>query len=223
MLSVNYFTKKINYEDVKKKFQRRRIFVQRDLYANNQYNYLGSNPALWALLPIIREIMPKAKIIHIIRDGRSWIRSVYSRKINNEGYLKKNRHGHVWKFTTDAVNYDLYYGEWQNMNMIERLAWIWKTKNQLIVNTIKDDANSITIKYEDIFNRSTNNHGMSNLIDFISEDVSIELASNHANAFERKVNDTKKFLLPPYQYWTIEQKNSFEKIAGEFLRQMGYD
>jgi len=224
LISSKYFAGKMSYHCAKKKIHWRRQFMQRELYKVNHNNYLESNPALWSLIPIMREIIPNVKIIHIIRDGRTWLRSGYSRKFDGKGNLIKDRHGIFWKFTSDDFPHDEYYGHWSYMNMIEKLSWIWKIKNETILNDIKSDSDAITVKFEDIFNEENDCKGIQSIVDFISKDYPLNLNVDDMVApLKNKINRTSGFQLPEYTRWTVNQKKSFEGIAGNLMHQLGYN
>jgi hypothetical protein len=223
LLAAGYFKGKFKYSRVKNTLRWRRKFMQRELYIRGYANYLESNPALWSLIPVMKDIMPHAKIIHVIRDGRSWLRSAYSRKFDVYGNLKRDRNGILWKFTSNEISIDQFSGKWDEMNMIEKLAWIWKVKNENILNDISSDPNAITVRFEDIFYAENNYRGIDKIIDFISQDYSIHTSLNDIKQpLREKMNTTQAFLLPEYEKWTMEQKRSFERIAGDFMKKVGY-
>ncbi|MFW6046514.1 MAG: hypothetical protein ACOCP4_01840 [Candidatus Woesearchaeota archaeon] len=223
LLASRYFTSKISTDSVKKKIEWRRQFIQRELYKTQQENYLESNPAFWSLIPIMREILPNIKIIHIIRDGRTWLRSAYSRKIDSKGKYKKNRHGIIWRFTADEIPTDEYYGKWSEMDIIEKLAWIWKTKNETILNDIEDDPKAITIKFEEVFSKENNYKGITDIINFINHDWTVEpTISDCSEPLKNKENKSPQFTLPKYQKLNNTQQKSFETIAGNLMEKMSY-
>jgi hypothetical protein len=223
ILASRYFTEKLSYSKTKDKVKWRRKFSQRELYKNQKNCYLESNPGFWSLLPILNDIMPNLKIIYVVRDGRTWLRSVYSRKIDKRGNLKKDRHGLVWKFTADDKKVDEYYGLWNKMNIIEKLAWTWKIKNETIYKSIKNNSNAITVKFEDIFHAEKNYNGLQEIINFISNDYPVKLNLNDITSpLKEKVNKTPDFLLPKYENWSEGQKDGFKRIAGNFMSKMNY-
>ncbi len=223
LLAAKYYQQKIDYNRVIRKVRTKRQFMRRKLFVKNLNNYLESNPAFWSLIPVIREVFPNLKIINLVRDGRTWLRSAYSRKFDAKGNYRRDQYGLIWKFNADDIPKDPYYGKWHQMSIIEKFAWVWRTKNKTIMNAIKDDPNAITVRFEDLFFEENNYNGIKEIVKFISEDYYLNIELNDiASPLKNKVNSTSKFLIPEYAQWSDQQKSSFGKVAGDMMYKLGY-
>jgi len=221
-LNADFFKNRISFDQAEKTYLNKRKHIQKILHSKGINNYLESNSGLAFLLPIIKKQFPRYKIVHIIRDGRDWIRSVYSRKLQNDGTPTLNKRGEVWKFTAKDIN-DQYANNWDNMNMIEQLSWMWKVRNEFILNYIRDDERAISIRFEDIFNPDDNYKIFDKLIHFINDDTNIKLnLEDPLIPVKKKINKTNKFLLPPYMEWNESDKESFNNIAGDLMEEYNY-
>src|SRR5699024_4907360 len=55
---------------------------------------LHSDQRFWNMVPVLKELFPEAKFVHLIRDGRDTVRSMFARNwfANNEPEINK----HEW-------------------------------------------------------------------------------------------------------------------------------
>lgn len=152
----------------------------------------------------LKEFFPKAKFLHLIRDGRDVVRSFMAR-------------GH---YTGDSIGHhsikpridDPYYQKWEDFTRFEKLCWLWMDSNNRIAPFIENH-----IKFEDMLGDYSYFH--SNIESYLNIKIGKSLWSEYVS---KPSNITKIQILPHWEEWDIEQTESFNRICGETMRKYGY-
>ncbi|MFW9773018.1 MAG: sulfotransferase domain-containing protein [Candidatus Thorarchaeota archaeon] len=236
---------KISLENATQEFLKLRY----NLYNNVQEaTYIESNPYLSTLIPIIKKIFSDYRIIHIVRDGREWLRSAMSRgiqesfvfktslplvdvlrmiPINTDWYRKlnllriNNIMKDIWRIRAIDFKDDPYRDLWNHMSQLERFAWKWQKINRFIQEAIKDDNKAMIIHFEDLFKQ--NYSGIQKILDFFELDYSLDLKRSKLDSLlSEKINKTRSFRLSHWKNWEPEQMHKFNLIAGDLMRYYGY-
>jgi len=238
---------KISLEKAIKKFKRQKF----KLYNSIQKPiYIESNPQLSSLIPIIKNVFPNYKIIHIIRDGRHWIRStinrgIYSSILNRSltpiipllrlfvpseikitKFKRININAYIrdiWRFAASDFKDDPYHQKWTLMSQFEKNAWLWNKINENIYQDIKDDSNAKTIKFEDIFNKEKRYQGIHDILHFFDLDDILKSSNLNINDFfSKKINISPLYSFPNWNNWNENYTRQFNEIAGDKMRSYGY-
>ncbi len=165
----------------------------------NKKIYFESNNRLTFFANQLEQLFPNAKFIHLIRNPKDFVRS----GIRRNWYSGNN----LWDMGRITPKNSLI--EWENMNLISKVAWVWNETNSFIEDFKgKIDENKIlTIKSEDMFND----------IEFIKkifEFIGIPLIYNDnelKELIEKPVNKQTANEFPYYEDWNISQKISLKK------------
>ncbi|MBN2301994.1 MAG: sulfotransferase [Lentisphaerae bacterium] len=175
--------------------------------------YVESNNRLFSLLKPLRALFPNAKIIHIVRDGRSYVRSGMARKWYTKRDYKKREHAYMFPD-------DPYFDKWNSMTRFEKICWRWQKKDGFITRDFTEIAEpKIKVTFEDIF-EDPDRKGLYKLARFLGitdEDVSARIQMmgqervNTNKAFEDRINAWPK--------WDDQLKKSFDRIAAEHMKQ----
>ena len=162
-------------------------------------------------------------MLHLIRDGRDVVRSMYSREV----YLSQTQY--IPAYPDDSDPYSL---KWHKIDRFEKLCWYWNHSNVYLKKRIDD-----FIRFEDILT------GYDLLKKKILIPVNIRLSRDRWKAMvEQPVNYThisrtkniiKKMLpyydkkevetIPHWKEWGSEMTNKFWGICGDTMREFGYD
>ena len=105
------------------------------------------------------DIFNNFKIVHIIRDGRDYLRSgmgrIWYTKEDDDPRMK----------ATYFPN-DPYYDKWNEMSRFEKICWRWQKKDGFIYDQVEEMDNAITVKFEDIF-KDDNFTGVHRIIKYL--------------------------------------------------------
>jgi hypothetical protein len=153
----------------------------------------------------LQAAFPEAGFLHLVRDGRDVVRSMYSATAMLEGDPN----------TQDIYprEGDPYADEWPQMSRFERVCWYWRVENRYLRQYI--DA---FVRFEDVL---ASHEGFR---EGLLEPLGLELPEPvWAEAVDRPKNPTRDYDLPAWPDWNEERKQAFAEICGEEMRAFGYD
>ena len=162
-----------------------------------------------------------AKIVHIIRNPKDVVRSIYSRNVYRDGS------SHI---EIIPKNENPYSDKWLNMTRFEKICWYWVHTNEVLEKNI-----DMRFRFEDLIK---DYNIFLKLIDYLDIPIiSKELwefeiknprNTSKANFFRKRLKGLLNFKLikdndiGDYDMWTEEQKNSFNRICSKTMRKYGY-
>ena len=186
-------------------YERLRFKTSRNSYCRGRKEslYVENNYQLFAAFPLIRDVFPEARIIHIVRDGRQVTTS----------YLNRYRYIAGQHITPADVPEDGATELWADWSPVQRLAWYWATVNRHAAAQGPD----LVLRFEDMFDEERS--GLWRLLD--SLDVDYDREAVRALAAER-VNPGRRGFFPPYEEWPADWKAQFQQVAGGAMAQFGY-
>lgn len=189
--------------DYIKNFRRDEIFYR--LRNNPKFKTYGEiNPFLRRHAKALKQIFPEAKFFHLVRDGRSVVRSIMCRAT----FDKKEPIKDMIKPDKNSP----YYKKWDKMSRFEKVCWLWQEDNKYLRENI-----GYSIKFEKLI--SDYNYFKEKLLDYIGLEVSQEDWQQFIN---QPRNPSDKYSFPKYENWTEEQKQQFWSICGEEMELNGY-
>lgn len=170
-------------------------------------DYVEANNFLFSLIPLIREVFPEATIIHVVRDGRGFVKSALNRDYFAEEDFRAHLRGDKYG--------DMTLQEWQNLNKLQKNAWLWVNVNQVI----EDHEPDLRVSFNDMF-RADGRPGLRRICDEAGlpydEDVVEEVLATKTNRAENE-------LFPAFESWIPSWKEQFWEIAGEQMETYGYE
>jgi len=188
-----------------------------------------SNKASWLIHPIVRTF-PKAKFIHLIRDGRK-VASSYYHKLADECYEEKSV-GIIraWidqrSYGADRPLMPPYEKKYWwplppnvSWDRFQNVCWHWQESNKVILKELEqvDRDRWLIIRLEDLVNDKLAIPEL--LLDFLGLEVDHELFRKMLAFLQtpHNVSEPKDYLL------TDTQTKQFWTIAGEMMFKLGYD
>lgn len=184
------------------KFRKKEIYLR--ARGNRSDKYGEVNSLLRRHAVALKETFPKAKLIHLVRDGRDVVRSMMSRKTMSP--MDKNTHGIAPK------DNDPYKEKWKHMDRFTRICWYWQIENSFLRTNIDN-----SVKFEDIIRN----------YDIFNEKILIPCNLNvgydaWSERIVRPINITNQYSLPHWSKWSQEQKDTFKVICEEEMNLNGY-
>jgi len=208
-MAIKYTHNDISTARVRKKILQNRLPFLRDTKRKDCEFFIESNNRYFSLLKPLKEVFPKARIIHIIRDGRDYVRS----GMNRDWYTEQDSED---RLKASDFPQDPCYIDWDEMSRFAKICWRWQKKDGFIYEAIKDMENVLTLKFREIFHKP-DNPGLDRLIDFIGldEKEAEKLKNLHIN---NKVNASPEHTISHWKNWSSERKQKFEEIAGDHMQ-----
>lgn len=185
-----------------KKFRKKEIYLrakERDIEIYGEVNSL-----LRRFINALKKHFSSVELVHLVRDARDTIRSMYSRKAfkpddPNTRYIYPK-------------NNDPFREKWTKMDRFEKLCWYWKTENEYLDKNIEK-----IIKFEDLI--SNYKVFKNDLILPFGLKISKKRWQEEVN---RPKNITKNYTLPHWSQWKEERLEVFNNICGELMKKFKY-
>jgi hypothetical protein len=188
----------------------------------------SSNKLSW-LIPELAALLPEAKFVHLVRDGRK-VASSYFHKLADECY--DDRSMAILRAHCDdpaAVpapppekkywwplpeKHDPRAADFRKFDQFERIAWHWSEINDVILTSLSalPPERSLFVRLEDLrVSKSTARE----LYDFLNlawrdEDFSLFARPHNVNKPEDRLLDA-------------DQRAKFDRLAGAMMQRLGYD
>jgi len=237
---------RISTERAVEVFLQRRRRLHAEISASECNTYVEANPFLLFWLPVVRKAYAGYRIVHLVRDGRDWVRSVIGRPAlvlpdNLLPFLRLLPDQVVERtdqmpeciacFIRDAWNpravdfpLDPFAEQWREMSRFEKLAWVWRKKEEYVHAAIGEDDNAITIRFEDIFVTEGESPGLERLLSWfeIGDDGGCTPGAL-AEVTRQRVNATPRHTYPHWREWDDEIRRTFDSVAGCWLSFYGYN
>ena len=129
--------------------------VGRRARATRRRMYIEASPLLRTVLgPLTQDVLPRARVIHVTRDPRAYIRS----------YINHGVFSGIKGFAARHVPYAVLRPEhldpasprrWMDMDPVEAIAWRWRTLNRLIEDAGAEMGDRyIRLRFEDLLGAS---------------------------------------------------------------------
>jgi hypothetical protein len=186
--------------------QEKIIEIYKRLGERRNICYGESDHKLFNMLPFLRNVVPKAKYLWLIRDGRDVVASTFNRGwytredlLTDWGRYRINGFG-CGEYTED---------EWWSLTRFERNCWYWKYVNEKIHKSLKtiDPYYWFPIHLEYL---AENLDEIQKFLGVRREELILE-----------KKNEAT-YEVVRWQNWTVEQKKAFDTICGECMKITGY-
>ena len=183
-------------------YRTKEIALRLEPYSCRAYGEI--NPFLRRHCRAVRELFPDAATFHLVRDGRSALRSLMSRELfgANDPMAK----------LTLPPRGDPYCDEWEHMSRFEKLCWMWQADNRFIrENTDRSVAFERIVSDYDYF--------VEHLLAPLGLEVEAHVWKAHT---ARTTNRTPRYRLPKYEAWPAGLKTRFAEICGAEMEACGY-
>ena len=210
-------------------FNDHRLDICAELHKTGCTHYVEANNNLAYLIPQVRRCWPHARFIHLVRDGRDFVRSSFSKKVvsartNELTALFMSDDDKRRRLQASDLPEDEYHDSWPEMSRFERICWYWAMKDALIADALGNGPESMVVRFERLFDPASAGACVMETLDFLGLADRLQADPNTIGIhMHRRINKTDEYLLPPHQEWTAEQQEQFIRIAGHHMTRMGYE
>ncbi len=171
------------------------------------FRYAETNNMLTFFAPILCELFPNAKFVHIVRHPGEFVRSAIRRKFYSGEH-------HYDLFRIQPLEMDENFQKWSGFSQIQKNAWLWNATNQFIENFGKLMQNDRFFQFN--FNERSE-QTTREMFDFL------ELRGNVSVHLKKRMNAQKSGDFPKFSNWTETQKTELREICGVLAEEYGYD
>lgn len=191
--------------------------VGADLSACQKEFYIDSNNHIYALISARPGLYPALKVIHIVRDPRSYVRSHINWSRHRPKSFVANYLTPFWQPNAFLLGEMSFY-QWSRISRFERFCWIWDYKNRVIEKVKKADIPYLRVRFEDIFGGNNPEEHLNSILEFIG----LPRVRDVHHRFSNAVNPGKKRTFPPWSAWSKEKCTQLQGYCGDTMRRYGY-
>lgn len=183
--------------------------------------YIESNPNLSFLLAEIKEFFPESKILYITRDLPSYLISAFNKSPDNSNKMFfYDSNDHRKRITPFDFPNDPLVKTWNNISREEKIAWYWKTCNEIILENISN-MNYLQVKYEDIFLSENKKEHLKEVINFFN--FPIEKSDYiYEKALNKKRNTNSKKIMADFEEINILKKKRILEMTYNVRKKLNY-
>ncbi len=158
------------------------LLMRKSAMLDPRKHYVEVNNYIFPLLPELVRAFPRAKLVHVIRDPRTFIPSALNRGWSLNLHDPRMKPFHSGEMTRK---------EWKALTGIQQTAWYWLRTNEMIL----DAGPQTTITFESVF--KGDHSGFSGILDAIG----VPREFTESVEFGRKTNITREFYIPRWEDW----------------------
>ena len=180
---------------------------------------IESNSQWWYVVDQIPVVWPEAKIISVIRDPRTWIRSW----LNKGGrYVKHDRVSLVppGRLTPRKLGDDKWAARWKGLDPFGKLAWEWNAVYGKLDHFVSRCGNGRMYRFEDLF--SGDGSTMENLVRFAASHEGVDFSVASLDGFSDDVRNASTGSATDWPSWVPERARLLDEICGSLMQRYGY-
>lgn len=189
--------------DYIERFRKKEIYLRARTYGRSIYGEVNS--ALRRHCDALREECGNPELIHLVRDGRSVVRSMMARDTMTPRDPNTKR---MYPRPSDA-----YYHEWPRLSRFERLCWYWQEENRFLRARIDRHVRfeDLITEYEYFTDRLCRSVGVT--ISWATWKATVDIP-RHA---------TVNHKIPRWNEWSSDRYEAFLRICGQEMEEYGYE
>lgn len=182
---------------------------------------IESNTQWYPLLPLLPRILPRYRVLAIVRDPRTWVRSYLNFGGHHDERDRVARFG-LPRMSPEMVGGD-WAGRWKDMSVFQRLCWDWKFITDRLVSAADADERIRLVRFEDLFKSEGRAANLASALDFITdfEDRRYEY-SVPDGVFGRKVNVSNRERVGPWSTWPDQERRFLLDMCAPLMDRLGY-
>lgn len=214
LVSNRFLSGNISKERALEIFLRKRTKLFRSL---QQPLYIESSNFLHGFAAILNSIFPSYKVIHVVRDPRTYVPSIL-----NHGTLRglkglAARYCPYWYMKPELLEKSPEK-RWDEMQDYEKLIWNWRFINS-VLNECESvlGANYLRLRFEDMF--KAENPSILTLVEWLGLEKRNDLLQRAKN----KLNKSRLAVCPKWEEWPSEWKELLLSHCGDLMRMYGYE
>ncbi len=180
--------------------------------------FVESNPFLVGLLDVFGQACLDPRVIHVVRDPRTWVRSVLN--FGSRRGIKRiaARVVPYWVVKPEQLTF-APQRPYRKMTHVEWLSWYWQLANQHLRRGSElygDDY--LLVRYEELFRKGGD--GIRTLARWIGLS---EREDQLDPLLKIPVNTSRSDTVPHWPAWSDKDRNVLLKHCGELMEELGFD
>jgi len=179
--------------------------------------HLDANCFLYGLAALSPDLYPGLRVIHIVRDPRSYVTSHLNFSRQKGTSFVANHLIPFWQPNPFLIG-EVAFREALWFSRFERYCWIWDFKNRIMASLEGTQTPYLRLRFEDIFNAPQPEQVFARMTDFIG----LPRFAGIRERFQDPANAAAKTVFPEWQHWNPAQCARLQALCGERMRLFGY-
>jgi len=188
-----------------------------NLHHRKNLNYIDSNNHIYTLVPKFPFLYSNLKVIHIVRDPRTYVSSHINWARHRPKSFIANHIVPFWQPNAYLLG-QMSFKKWTFLSPLERFGWIWDFKNCFINQLENSDIPYLRVRFEDFFGGDNPEKHLNQVFSFLD----LPKAAHMNTHFQKPVNPGIKKSFPSWHNWTEKQCNQLKTICGATMALYGY-
>jgi hypothetical protein len=179
--------------------------------------HMDANCFLYGVAPLAPELYPRLKVLHIVRDPRSYVTSHlnFSRQ-KGTSYIA-NYFVPFWQPNPFLVG-ELPLSKAFGFTRFEKYCWVWNFKNRVMEGLENSATPYLRVRFEDLFNTGNPEEAFGKITDFLG----LPRVAGIRDKFREPANTSSKADFPEWREWTPQQAAQLDSFCGERMGKYGY-
>lgn len=194
-----------------------KLFKGNDLKSSVKPFWIENNSFLYGLIAIAPELYPGVRVLHLVRDPRTYVTSHLNfSKFRLTSFIA-NYFVPFWQpspFLTGEIPWKDYF----RFTRFQRFCWIWDFKNRVIRRLETTKVPYLRLRFEDIFQSEDPEQVFAQIADFFG----LPRVTGIAHRFRQPVNQAPKDSFPEWPEWSPQQCCQLDELCGRQMREFGY-
>jgi len=194
-----------------------RIFKGNEIETCEKPFHIDANSFLYGLAALAPELYPNLKVLHIIRDPRSYVTSHLNFQLQKRTSFIANYFIPFWQpnpFLVGEIPLTKIFG----FTRFEKYCWIWNFKNRVMDGLENTPTPYMRVRFEDLFNTANPEELFGQVTDFLG----LPRMAGIRNKFREPANTSSTTAFPGWHEWTPRQCAQLDSLCGERMKKYGY-
>lgn len=183
---------------------------------------IEANYQWYGALPAVPEAFPRYKVLVIVRDPRTWVRSW----LNFGGHYGPGdwlKWLGVRRLDPRMMGDREFAEDWGRMSPFQKLCWDWKTIYSVLGDFVAKDEHTMVIRYEDLFLGEDSHRHFEDMLKFVTsfDDRSFEFTFDR-NSLSERVHASVDGRKDQWERWDASDASYLERLCGPLMRTFGY-
>lgn len=179
--------------------------------------HIDANNFLYGIASLVPELYPNLKVIHIVRDPRTYVTSQLNFSLQKRTSFIANYFVPFWQPNPFLIG-DIPLYKVFGFSRFEKYCWIWNFKNRVMEGLENSTTPYLRIHFEDLFNSSNPENTFAKMTDFIG----LPRTTGNRERFREPANTSAKTYFPEWPEWTSGQALQLKSFCGERMVKYGY-
>ncbi|MFO7904727.1 MAG: sulfotransferase [Pirellulaceae bacterium] len=186
----------------------------------NESLIIESNSQWFYVCDELKEIWPHARVIIVVRDPRTWIRSWLNKGIRWRAFdpVRLLPPGRLTPRKTGDLE---LASRWRSFGTFERLAWEWSFVYGRLQAHVERNGNARIFRFEDLFGSATKD-AMNELVAFAASHGGRGYDFEVPDDFTKTVCNASHGAAPNWNEWSPEQAWLVDALCGSLMVKYGY-